>query len=133
MIEDIAFQAASQGVVPYIPHVQSKDVPMGPHWMETVFRLDVKGVDTSDFLIMWADYGLEPDPGTVWEQARAYCLNKPIIVLREDNRNICTGRQQSLREREMNLMMDQSVDIVIKSLKNLAKAIEGVIQHIEDK
>ncbi|MHA2407545.1 MAG: nucleoside 2-deoxyribosyltransferase [Candidatus Ranarchaeia archaeon] len=132
MIEDIAFIAAAKRVIPYIPHVQSKDTPIGPHRMEEVFQLDVKGVDTSDFLIMWADYGLEPDPGTVWEQARAYILNKPIIVLREEFRNICTRQQQGLRESEMNLMMEQSVDIVVKSLQDVEEAIEEVIQYLEE-
>lgn len=132
MIEEIATIAASKGVIPYIPHVQSEELALaGPKRKETVFKLDIKGVDTSDFLTMWADYSIEPDPGTVWEQARAYTLNKPVIALREDFRNIC--RRIPTGESTMNLMIEQSVDFVATNLDELGKAIEEVIQYLDEK
>lgn len=134
MVEEIASLAASKSVVPYIPHVHSSEVALtGSKWKEAIFRMDVKGIDTSDFLIMWADYGFEPDPGTVWEQGRAYALNKPIIALREDFRNWSRRRGKVVEESVMNLMMEQSVDIVARNLDELGRAIEEVIQYLDKK
>lgn len=132
MIEKIATIVASKGVIPYIPHIQSKEASFtGSKRRETIFQLNVKGVDTSDFLVMWADYGVEPDPGTVWEQARAYTLNKPVIALREDFRNLCSKWGESSRGNEMNLMMEQSVDDVAKNLDDLENAVEKLVKHLD--
>lgn len=134
MIEEIASLAASKGILPYIPHIHSSEVILAEaKWKEAVFRMDVKGIDTSDFLIMWADYGFEPDPRTVWEQARAYTLNKPIIALREDFRNLSRHRGEVVEESAMNLMMEQSVDIVARNLDELEKAIGEVIRYLDKK
>ena len=134
MIEEIATVMASKGVVPYIPHIQSKEVTViGSKWKDAVFRLDVRGIDTSDFLTMWADYSVEPDPGTVWEQARAYTLNKPVIVLREDYRSLSRRRDEVMDTSIMNLMIEESIDLVATNLDELEKAVDEVIKYLDKK
>jgi nucleoside 2-deoxyribosyltransferase len=134
MIEEIASIVASKRVIPYIPHIHSNEVAQtGSKWKENIFQLDVRGLDTSDFLIMWADYGFEPDPGTVWEQSRAYALKKPVIALREDHRNWSRHTGDFEEKSVMNLMMEESVDIMARNLSELEKAIEEVVQHLDKK
>lgn len=132
MLEEIAALVASKGVIPYIPHIQANEINFsGSGRKVTVFKLDVKGIDTSDFLIMWADYSIEPDPGTVWEQARAYTLNKPVIALREDFRNLSRRSGELIEESTMNLMIEESVDFVANNLGELEKAVEEIIHHLD--
>ncbi|MDQ1280573.1 MAG: hypothetical protein QG670_1836 [Thermoproteota archaeon] len=132
MIEEIASVVASKGVIPYIPHIHSKEnAPSGMEWKRSVFQSDVKGLDTSDFLIMWADYGFEPDPGTVWEQSRAYTLEKPVIALREDHRNWSRHSGDFEEKSVMNLMIEESIDIMTRNISELEKAIEETILNLE--
>ena len=78
---------------------------------ETIFRVDVDGVRSSDAVVAILD-GADPDSGTSFECGLAFALGLPIVVVRTDFRaggDALPGQKLAT----INLMLAQAATVVV--------------------
>ncbi len=114
-IEQVDATVASAGFATFLPH---RDNPDKTHDnVGEIFANNVGAIDRSDLVVASLN-GVTTDDGTAWEIGYAYATNTPIIGLYTDWR-------ARFDTEIVNLMIEESADVMLRSLEDLAVHLSG--------
>ena len=113
-VEELEKTVISIGFSTFLPHRDNP--PKTPETIQTIFENNRNGIEESDILIANLN-GITTDDGTAWELGYAAALMKPSIGIFTDWRTRYEG------EEIVNLMIGCSLDQIVKSLDELAAAL----------
>jgi nucleoside 2-deoxyribosyltransferase len=112
-IEQVESLVAEQGFVTFLPHRDNP--PKDQYNVRQIFENDLRGVDQCDVVVASLN-GVTTDDGTAWELGYAYARGKYIIGLHTDWR-------MRFAHEVVNLMMECSIDRMVRSLDELRDAL----------
>ena len=112
-IEKVDALVAECGFVTFLPHRDNP--PKDEHNVREIFLNDKRGIDTCDIVVANLN-GITTDDGTAWELGYAYALGKYSIGLHTDWR-------RRFPNEVVNLMMECSLDEVVRSLDELRESL----------
>ena len=112
-IEKVEQLVADEGFITFLPHRDNP--PKDEHNVRLIFENDKRGIDTADVVVANLN-GLGTDDGTAWELGYAYANGKYSIGLYTDWR-------MRFAHEVVNLMMECSLDRVVRSLDDLRAAL----------
>jgi nucleoside 2-deoxyribosyltransferase len=112
-IEQVEALVAEQGFVTFLPHRDNP--PKDQYNVRQIFENDLRGVDQCDVVVASLN-GVTTDDGTAWELGYAYARGKYIIGLHTDWR-------MRFAHEVVNLMMECSIDRMVRSLDELRDAL----------
>ncbi|MEY3619448.1 MAG: hypothetical protein RL726_2146 [Actinomycetota bacterium] len=116
-IEKVDRLVSARGFVTFLPHRDNP--PKTADNVREIFLNDKGGIDRCDVVVANLN-GVTTDDGTAWEMGYAYALGKYTIGLHTDWR----ARFPSPDE-VVNLMMQCSMDVLVRSLDELDATLEG--------
>ncbi|MGI9608032.1 MAG: nucleoside 2-deoxyribosyltransferase [Acidimicrobiales bacterium] len=118
-IERVEAAVAAEGFSTFLPH---RDNP--PKTVDTVgaiFSNNVDGIERCSIVVASLN-GLTTDDGTAWEIGYAHALGKTLIGLHTDWRS-------RFDDEVVNLMIEKSLDQLVRSLDELPAALETGIDR----
>ena len=114
-IESVDARVAALGFRTFLPHRDNP--PKTPETVPTIFQNDKGAIDKCDVIVANLN-GVMTDDGTAWELGYAYALGKYGIGIFTD------WRARFPAELEVvNLMMQCSLDVLVRSLDDLDRAL----------
>jgi len=113
-IEKIEAMVAEAGFETFLPHRDNP--PKVKDNVKEIFENDKRGIDTCDVVVATLN-GLTTDDGTAWELGYAYANGKYLIGLHTDWR-------ARFEHEVVNLMIETSLDELVRTQKDLKAAVE---------
>ena len=112
-IEQVDALVADAGFITFLPHRDNP--PKDETNVRFIFDNDKRGIDECDLVVANLN-GITTDDGTAWELGYAYANGKYIIGLHTDWR-------MRFAHEVVNLMLECSLDRMVRSLDELAMAL----------
>lgn len=113
-IETIDRTVAAAGYTTFLPHRDNP--PKTADNVGDIFANDKDGIDRCEIVVANLN-GITTDDGTAWELGYAYGCGKHLIGLHTDWR-------RRFDDEVVNLMIEQSLDVLVHSLDGLTAALE---------
>ena len=114
-IETIEARIVAHGCETFLPHRDNPDKTADT--TAVIFRNDRDAIIRCDLVVANLN-GVTTDDGTAWEIGYAYGIGKPIIGLFTDWR-------RRYDDEVVNLMLEQSIDVIVRSLEELDAELES--------
>lgn len=118
-IERVDALVASCGYRTFLPHRDNP--PKDETNVRFIFENDKGAIDRCDLVVANLN-GIITDDGTAWEIGYAYALGKPIVGLHTDWR-------LRFAHEIVNLMIECSVDRIVRSLDELGDVLRSMRPH----
>ena len=112
-IESVEALVADAGFTTFLPHRDNP--PKDEHNVRAIFENDKRAIDECAIVVASLN-GVATDDGTAWELGYAYASGKYLIGLYTDWR-------QRFAHEVVNLMMECSMDRMVRSLDELRDAL----------
>lgn len=112
-IETVERRVCDAGFATFLPHRDNP--PKDEHNVRAIFENDRDAIDRCDVVVASLN-GVATDDGTAWELGYAYARGKTIIGLHTDWR-------RRFDHEVVNLMMECSMDRLVRSLEELDEAL----------
>lgn len=116
-IETIEQRVAAAGFATFLPHRDNP--PKTADNVGEIFANDRDGIDRCQVVVANLN-GITTDDGTAWEVGYAYAKGKYIIGLHTDWR-------RRFDDEVVNLMLECSVDVMVRSLDELDSALAAYL------
>lgn len=114
-IEQVEATIASTGRPTFLPHRDNP--PKTAANVADIFANNKRAIDDADIVVASLN-GVTTDDGTAWEVGYAFALDKRIIGIHTDWRARFT-------DEIVNLMIEESLDIMTRSLDELKNVLSG--------
>ena len=114
-IEKVAQVVASAGFRTYLPHRDNP--PKTRDNVAAIFANNRAAIDGCSLIVASLN-GMTTDDGTAWEIGYGYAVGRPIIGLLTDWR-------LRFESEAVNLMLEQSLATLVRSLEELSQALEN--------
>lgn len=114
-IESVEARVAALGATTFLPHRDNP--PKTADNCAEIYRNNVAAIDRAQLMVANLN-GVTTDDGTAWEIGYAVAKGTPVIGLFTDWR-------RRFDDEVVNLMIEQSVDTVVRSLDELAAAVRS--------
>ena len=114
-IETVEAAVVQTGHATFLPHRDNP--PKTPDNVAEIFANNIAAIDRCDVVVANLN-GITTDDGTAWEIGYAYAAGKRIVGLHTDWR-------RRFDDEVVNLMLECSVDTLVHSLDDLARALES--------
>lgn len=118
-IETVERLVADAGFVTFLPHRDNP--PKDETNVRQIFDNDRRGVDECDVVVASLN-GIITDDGTAWELGYAFARGKHLIGLHTDWR-------QRFPDEVVNLMLECSLDQMVRSLDELSEALTAFVNR----
>lgn len=115
-IETVERLVADAGFETFLPHRDNP--PKDKSNVRQIFDNDRRAIDECDIVVASLN-GITTDDGTAWELGYAFALGKHLIGLHTDWR-------RRFDDEVVNLMMECSLHVLVRSLDELSAALEAV-------
>ena len=113
-IETVERLVADAGFETFLPHRDNP--PKDKSNVRQIFDNDRRAIDECDIVVASLN-GITTDDGTAWELGYAFALGKHLIGLHTDWR-------RRFDDEVVNLMMECSLHVLVRSLDELAAALD---------
>lgn len=120
-IETIEQTVARAGFDTFLPHRDNP--PKTAATVAEIFENNSAGIDRCQIVVANLN-GITTDDGTAWEVGYAYALDKHLIGLHTDWRS-------RFDDEVVNLMLERSLDVLIRSLDDLPIALHGWAETLD--
>lgn len=114
-IETIDARIAAHGLSTFLPHRDNPDKT--PDNTLEIFRNDRDAIDRCDLVVANLN-GITTDDGTAWEIGYAVGIARPVI-------GIFTDWRRRFADEVVNLMIEHSVERIVRSLEELDDALRS--------
>lgn len=114
----LAARLEGAGYRVFLPQRDTSQDHAGSGYAARIFQADLEGLNGADVVLAVCD-GIPVDDGTAWEVGYAFARGLPVVGLRTDSRMFG-------REEQVNLMIQESVTAMVRSIDEVLTALRGL-------